>query len=623
MKYMFFLLFLVWFITSNSQNFPNHLATQCSLCSNSKILTSKSNNESVLLARPIQENYLIFQSRPETIKLKVDPQSNVDRVIGIARYLIGSGGMSTVQDYELVFKDDGLNGDEIANDGIFTSHKQLELLYEEWVQTYKVTTVGLRLSFFKGNQEVESADVTHAISLNYLQFNSNFFASLKEPEINVLNDQGTVVHLGNSVYLDYERIFEDHSDNELNFHTTPFDMVTNIEGLLDEVWGERVLVEPREGIKGLNGLNSTAYSISLTGLSGNTHSWFKKAGQTSMQVLLTTGTLNHELLHQYFPLFFHDFDEKFYSPLRGLGRTFINHLPVLFTGQSGFATRGPYSSSAYSVFCPEDYDLREDIDGGWGFYIDSECVDSKLEATAINGISKDIHSAFELYLMRIGDIEKVDFPVRVGFGAERKNIEGSNDREWTVRRIVELSRNDLESMRETWYNRSNGIYQDHFDGATRNILFFFNGSGQRTYEEYKMMHFISDELTKDELQIEVPSYHEFGVGGYYDRYLSYSQSTQGLGKLTNDFPLPKGFQTTSTNEIDHELEFVLYPNPTQDRVYIKNVIPDKMNIIDASGTVVVSSTKTKEIDISSLVSGLYFIQVWRKGRVTTKKLIKF
>lgn len=70
-------------------------------------------------------------------------------------------------------------------------------------------------------------------------------------------------------------------------------------------------------------------------------------------------------------------------------------------------------------------------------------------------------------------------------------------------------------------------------------------------------------------------------------------------------------------------EVLIYPNPATDRIYISNTVLNNVviQIIDVSGRVVLKKTNQKEIDISTLKRGVYFVQVFDEEKKTIK-LIK-
>ena len=69
------------------------------------------------------------------------------------------------------------------------------------------------------------------------------------------------------------------------------------------------------------------------------------------------------------------------------------------------------------------------------------------------------------------------------------------------------------------------------------------------------------------------------------------------------------------------LQFTIYPNPAKEFININSNF-NSVKIINVHGQTVNEISETDKIDISSLVSGLYFIQISSEGNRITKKFIK-
>ncbi len=70
------------------------------------------------------------------------------------------------------------------------------------------------------------------------------------------------------------------------------------------------------------------------------------------------------------------------------------------------------------------------------------------------------------------------------------------------------------------------------------------------------------------------------------------------------------------------VNFVLHPNPTQDVLNIETQQPiERVKIYNLQGQLI-NEGVTKRVDVSQLNTGLYFIQLFVKGKTITKKFIK-
>lgn len=78
----------------------------------------------------------------------------------------------------------------------------------------------------------------------------------------------------------------------------------------------------------------------------------------------------------------------------------------------------------------------------------------------------------------------------------------------------------------------------------------------------------------------------------------------------------------STNDVSLAITLKIYPNPTSDIAIIqteKNV--DKVEMFSLLGAKVGEYHRTKELDVSYLKSGIYYLKVFIEGKTVTKKVI--
>ena len=75
-------------------------------------------------------------------------------------------------------------------------------------------------------------------------------------------------------------------------------------------------------------------------------------------------------------------------------------------------------------------------------------------------------------------------------------------------------------------------------------------------------------------------------------------------------------------EFDME-EIVVYPNPVQDILQIKNLPQDaSVGLLDVSGRVLIQSVQQSTLDVSSLAPGMYFLRVTNGEESRTIKIKK-
>jgi hypothetical protein len=111
------------------------------------------------------------------------------------------------------------------------------------------------------------------------------------------------------------------------------------------------------------------------------------------------------------------------------------------------------------------------------------------------------------------------------------------------------------------------------------------------------------------------------ITGVYEPGVNlYLVKTDSLGNLT-----------TSINEINNNLNYSIYPNPTQNNLYVSFTKEDDyfIKIFDVNGLLTYTSqilksnaTSTNVIDISSFNNGMYFLQIQSVNITHTKKIIK-
>ncbi len=138
-----------------------------------------------------------------------------------------------------------------------------------------------------------------------------------------------------------------------------------------------------------------------------------------------------------------------------------------------------------------------------------------------------------------------------------------------------------------------------------------------------MLHILSNELIAERPQNEIP---EHATGGFqddvYDRYISYEQATLGLGKLTNEFPLPPSYTMTTSNDDNYftDPSIKIYPNPATDEITIEGVEPDLVEIYGMDGRKLLTEEKTKQIKVIDLSCGMFIIKIGKGNRTWTSKL---
>ena len=83
----------------------------------------------------------------------------------------------------------------------------------------------------------------------------------------------------------------------------------------------------------------------------------------------------------------------------------------------------------------------------------------------------------------------------------------------------------------------------------------------------------------------------------------------------------QGTLATKENMINREKDFVIYPNPTSDKVYIKGEKVSEAEIYSMEGRKLnVILNRDQSIDVSRLPKGVYLLKLKIKNEITTKKI---
>lgn len=107
------------------------------------------------------------------------------------------------------------------------------------------------------------------------------------------------------------------------------------------------------------------------------------------------------------------------------------------------------------------------------------------------------------------------------------------------------------------------------------------------------------------------------IGGDFYFYNNFTRSN--LARLNGDNNLPVNINSTKLIE-----DFVLYPNPTSNLIYIKVKKSNSLNIFDSFGRLVLENkleAGSNVIDCGFLSSGIYYVKLFEKNSFSTTKLI--
>lgn len=160
---------------------------------------------------------------------------------------------------------------------------------------------------------------------------------------------------------------------------------------------------------------------------------------------------------------------------------------------------------------------------------------------------------------------------------------------------------------------------------------FYNGAPTDTVDFY-LADFRFDAPEKDHI-IQTWQWVELSQLGYVDS-LQMTLNSSDVGEwgmntpayfCADNFYIGQGENSIET--LASESDFSVYPNPANDQITIQlhDNTQGNVTIIDATGAIVVQANQIangEQINISNLVSGLYFVQIQSQNNIISKRLIK-
>ena len=111
----------------------------------------------------------------------------------------------------------------------------------------------------------------------------------------------------------------------------------------------------------------------------------------------------------------------------------------------------------------------------------------------------------------------------------------------------------------------------------------------------------------------------------HDVYLMFSSSDTSIGIANIDSFTFGNYNTLSVVNYDDSdyLGIHIYPNPVRDylQIYgVENVL--ELSIYDLSGQLIITASDSNVLDVSSIASGMYFVQIQTSQQTFVKKIIK-
>ena len=114
-----------------------------------------------------------------------------------------------------------------------------------------------------------------------------------------------------------------------------------------------------------------------------------------------------------------------------------------------------------------------------------------------------------------------------------------------------------------------------------------------------------------------PAFVDINNDGFYEAFIGNKRG--GLSGFSTDI---KSAPTVSTNETITKDEIRLVSNLVNDIVELQEIFPVKMQVFSTLGQEVIPSTIGRELNVSNLSAGIYFILLEKDGVQSTQKFIK-
>ncbi|MCI5058500.1 MAG: T9SS type A sorting domain-containing protein [Flavobacteriales bacterium] len=149
-----------------------------------------------------------------------------------------------------------------------------------------------------------------------------------------------------------------------------------------------------------------------------------------------------------------------------------------------------------------------------------------------------------------------------------------------------------------------------------------DGGHNRNASHWFLWHFVPDQWGLVDASIEVCDGCPYSD---LDSDTAYWVGSLGSFCPWTGLPVREVFPTTGTNEYEPKNGLTIFPNPAQDRFFVRGHKANAVaRIFNAQGQMVISSILTESnsaISISSLSEGLYFLKISSDNNLITKTVL--
>jgi gamma-glutamyl:cysteine ligase YbdK (ATP-grasp superfamily) len=97
----------------------------------------------------------------------------------------------------------------------------------------------------------------------------------------------------------------------------------------------------------------------------------------------------------------------------------------------------------------------------------------------------------------------------------------------------------------------------------------------------------------------------------------------GFGKVNAYFAVVRALQTTGVLDLEKPILWKIYPNPTSEILYLKDLPADDfmVQLVDLNGRLITELKNPTEINVENLAPGTYLIRLIHDNKVEQQKFV--
>ena len=427
--------------------------------------------DSKFVTRPPEiSSFILTKDRTEKIQVAIKEEyaGNSIRIRFHQNWIENGENKYDIRVYDL-YDDGQTSGDLAAGDLIFTNN-QIDLFLSKGIQNWEIFTVDIWIDLLEGETMINR----NKFKTFYIHTTPEFHASLPHPEFSSMHRDSSLLATDRFIYTDNYSI-KYQLDNAATYdHTGDFWEFEDIDSFLLNYWSENHLGINRKNFNIRTEVPLITYNEEPT--TGKIH--------ISLPNLMNTTflSLNHEILHQWIPVFYYELGDLFFN-LQDR-----SHHPVIFRNTSGFL--GPTEKRIFNILCEDHFT----IPGRDTTYIDFLYQPCSSYSPRPGKIS-DTHTFndLELFIMGLLPADSIQFPLY--FLKDTIRTESLGD---TAIRIYYREENILPISKQTLVEERNKMmeFENMITGDSLNLIMNFVGNRMPTQDEIAFLYFLSEDISR-------------------------------------------------------------------------------------------------------------------------------